>query len=46
MSYTMEGIVAASPDFGIVPAAILSIFVFQYFPAYKVTLAPRVACIC
>jgi hypothetical protein len=39
MSYTMEGIVAASPDFGIVPAALLSIFVFQYFPAYQVRVS-------
>jgi hypothetical protein len=36
MSYTMEGIVAAAPDFGIVPAGILAIFVFQYFPAHRV----------
>jgi len=37
MSYTMEGVVAAAPDFGIVPAGILAIFVFQYFPAHRVT---------
>lgn len=36
MSYSLEGIVAASPDFGIVPAGVLAIFIFQYFPAYRI----------
>eukprot|EP00615_Pteridomonas_danica_P012260 CAMPEP_0114340450 /NCGR_PEP_ID=MMETSP0101-20121206/8383_1 /TAXON_ID=38822 ORGANISM="Pteridomonas danica, Strain PT" /NCGR_SAMPLE_ID=MMETSP0101 /ASSEMBLY_ACC=CAM_ASM_000211 /LENGTH=580 /DNA_ID=CAMNT_0001473713 /DNA_START=142 /DNA_END=1885 /DNA_ORIENTATION=+ len=39
MSYTLEGIVASSPDFGIVPAGVLAIFLFQYFPAYRILVS-------
>jgi len=31
IDYTHEGMIAASPDYGIVPGSILAVFVFQSF---------------
>ena len=36
LSYTLEGVVAASPDFGIVPSGLIAIFLFRHFRAYNV----------
>ena len=35
LSYTMEGILAAAPDFGIVPSGLVAIFVFQNLSAHR-----------
>ena len=36
LTYTLEGVVAASPDFGIVPSGIIAVFLFHFFAAYNV----------
>ena len=34
LSYTMEGVLAAAPDIGIVPAGLIAIWVFRHVSAY------------
>ena len=36
LDFTREGVIAAAPDYGIVPAGLLAIAVFSYAPAYPV----------
>lgn len=36
LTYTLEGVVAASPDLGIVPAGVIAVYLFHYFSAYRV----------
>ena len=39
LTYTLEGVVAASPDFGIVPSGIIAVFLFHFFAAFAAASA-------